>query len=199
MKFGMSTALTALALASGLGLGTTGANAADDPAAFFHGRQLTITLGFGAGGGYANYCRQLVAYWPKHIPGQPTVVCQYMPGGGGVKAANYRYNVAPRDGSMLSLLSAGSATTPVLEPEKVKYDAAKLSWLGGFGDAVARGLRDTDTATPVRTFGLPQRFLEHGERGEVLAEAGLTPQQLARAVTEAVARLTADLVPDRQD
>jgi 1-deoxy-D-xylulose-5-phosphate synthase len=71
--------------------------------------------------------------------------------------------------------------------------------VGGFGDAVARCLRDTDTATPVRTFGLPQRFLEHGERGEVLAEAGLTPQQLARAVTEAVARLTADLVPDHQD
>lgn len=71
--------------------------------------------------------------------------------------------------------------------------------VGGFGDAVARFLRDTDTATPVRIFGLPQRFLEHGERGELLAEAGLTPQQLARAITEAVARLTSDLIPDRQD
>jgi 1-deoxy-D-xylulose-5-phosphate synthase len=70
---------------------------------------------------------------------------------------------------------------------------------GGFGDAVARYLRDADIATPVRTFGLPQRFLEHGERAEVLAEVGLTPQQLARSVTEAVARLTSDLVPDRQD
>jgi len=53
--------------------------------------------------------------------------------------------------------------------------------------------------TPLRVFGLPQRFLEHGERGEVLALAGLTPQQLSRDITEAVARLTADLVPDRQD
>src|SRR6266851_5076267 len=70
---------------------------------------------------------------------------------------------------------------------------------GGFGDAVARYLRDADIATPIRTFGLPQRFLAHGERGEVLAEAGLTSQQLARAVTEAVARLTADLVPDPRD
>ena len=48
--------------------------------------------------------------------------------------------------------------------------------VGGFGDAVARCLRDTGTATPIATFGLPQRFLEHGERGEVLAEAGLTSQ-----------------------
>ncbi len=70
---------------------------------------------------------------------------------------------------------------------------------GGFGDAVARHLRDAGIDTPVRTFGLPQRFLEHGERGEVLAGAGLTPQQLARAITEAVARLTAELVPGQQD
>ena len=71
--------------------------------------------------------------------------------------------------------------------------------VGGFGDAVARSLRDTGTSTPVAIFGLPQRFLEHGERGEVLAEAGLTSQDLARAITEAVARLTEDLVPDPQD
>ncbi len=64
---------------------------------------------------------------------------------------------------------------------------------------MARYLRDADIATPIKTFGLPQRFLAHGERGEVLAAAGLTSQRLARAVTEAVARLTADLVPDPQD
>jgi 1-deoxy-D-xylulose-5-phosphate synthase len=71
--------------------------------------------------------------------------------------------------------------------------------VGGFGDAVARRLRDTGTSTPIAVFGLPQRFLEHGERGEVLAEAGLTSQDLARAITETVARLTGDLVPDPQD
>ncbi|HUJ08090.1 MAG TPA: 1-deoxy-D-xylulose-5-phosphate synthase [Streptosporangiaceae bacterium] len=71
--------------------------------------------------------------------------------------------------------------------------------VGGFGDAVARLLRETGTATPLRTFGLPQRFLSHGERGEVLAGAGLTPQHLAREITGAVAGLTPDLVPDGQD
>ena len=69
---------------------------------------------------------------------------------------------------------------------------------GGFGDAVARHLRDAGIDTPVRTFGLPQEFLPHGERGEVLADAGLTPRQLARAITEAVARITADLVADHE-
>jgi 1-deoxy-D-xylulose-5-phosphate synthase len=61
--------------------------------------------------------------------------------------------------------------------------------VGGFGDAVCRLLRDADVDTPVRTFGLPQQFLEHGDRQAILAEAGLTPQHVARQVTEFVARL----------
>jgi 1-deoxy-D-xylulose-5-phosphate synthase len=59
--------------------------------------------------------------------------------------------------------------------------------VGGFGDAVARLLRDGDVDTPVRTFGLEQRFLEHGERAQVLEAQGLTPQHLARQITEIVA------------
>ena len=64
---------------------------------------------------------------------------------------------------------------------------------GGFGDAVCRLLRDAGVATPARTFGLPQEFLEHGKRDEILADAGLVPQHLARWITEAVARLTPEL------
>jgi len=64
---------------------------------------------------------------------------------------------------------------------------------GGFGDAACRLLRDAGVDTPVRTFGLPQEFLEHGKREEILADAGLVPQHLARQVTEAVARLTPEL------
>jgi 1-deoxy-D-xylulose-5-phosphate synthase len=60
--------------------------------------------------------------------------------------------------------------------------------VGGFGDAVSRFLRDHDIDVPVKAFGLPQDFLSHGTRGEVLEEAGLTAQQLALQITEAVAR-----------
>jgi 1-deoxy-D-xylulose-5-phosphate synthase len=59
--------------------------------------------------------------------------------------------------------------------------------VGGFGDAVGRLLREHDVDVPVKCFGLPQAFLAHGTREEVLAEAGLTPQHVARAITEAVA------------
>jgi 1-deoxy-D-xylulose-5-phosphate synthase len=61
---------------------------------------------------------------------------------------------------------------------------------GGFGDAVARVLRDHDVDVPVKTFGLAQEFLDHGTRDEILETAGLTPQHLARQLTEAVARRT---------
>jgi 1-deoxy-D-xylulose-5-phosphate synthase len=61
---------------------------------------------------------------------------------------------------------------------------------GGFGDAVARLLRDADVDTPVKTYGLDQAFLTHGAREEILETAGLTPQHLARQLTEAVARRT---------
>jgi 1-deoxy-D-xylulose-5-phosphate synthase len=63
--------------------------------------------------------------------------------------------------------------------------------VGGFGDAVSRLLRDHDVDMPVKTFGLPQEFLSHGTREEVLEEVGLTPQHLARQITEAVARRSA--------
>jgi 1-deoxy-D-xylulose-5-phosphate synthase len=66
---------------------------------------------------------------------------------------------------------------------------------GGFGDAVARLLRDRDLDVPVKTFGLEQAFLDHGTRDEILEAAGLTPQHLARQLTEAVARRTPESAP----
>ncbi len=69
---------------------------------------------------------------------------------------------------------------------------------GGFGDAVARLLHDADVGTPVKTYGLPQEFLAHGKREEILDEAGLVPQHLARQITEAVARLTPELAQQTQ-
>ncbi|HEY7015389.1 MAG TPA: 1-deoxy-D-xylulose-5-phosphate synthase [Streptosporangiaceae bacterium] len=68
--------------------------------------------------------------------------------------------------------------------------------VGGFGDALCRLLRDHEVDTPARTFGLPQRFLEQGERGQLLDDFGLAPQHLARAITEAVARRTPELAHD---
>ena len=69
--------------------------------------------------------------------------------------------------------------------------------VGGFGDAVCRLLRDHDVDTPARTFGLPQEFLDHGERSQILEDTGLAPQHLARAITEAVAQRTLDFAHEQ--
>jgi len=90
---------------------------------------------------------------------------------------------------------------PALAPEAAQHGLVVTvednGTVGGFGDAVARLLRDRDVDVPIRTFGLPQSFIAHGERPEILADAGLSPQSLALSITEAVARLDSDLVPDR--
>jgi len=65
---------------------------ADKVADFYKGNTLTVTVGYGPSGGYALYARQLVQYWPKYIPGNPSVIIKFMPGGGGLRAGNYMYN-----------------------------------------------------------------------------------------------------------
>ena len=67
--------------------------------------------------------------------------------------------------------------------------------VGGVGAAVAMTLRDAGVPTPVKVFGLPQQFLAHASRAEVLSEVGLVPQELARQIVEAVAKLDQALEP----
>jgi 1-deoxy-D-xylulose-5-phosphate synthase len=69
---------------------------------------------------------------------------------------------------------------------------------GGFGDAVCRLLREASVSTPVQTYGLPQKFLAHAKRDEILEDTGLVPQHLARRITEAVAQLTPELAQQPQ-
>jgi 1-deoxy-D-xylulose-5-phosphate synthase len=90
------------------------------------------------------------------------------------------------------------AIAPAAERHRLVVTVEDNGTVGGFGDAVARLLRERDVDVRVRTFGLPQSFIAHGERAEILHDAGLDPQKLALSITEAVARLTPDLVPDRQ-
>jgi tripartite-type tricarboxylate transporter receptor subunit TctC len=103
---------------------------ADKVEDFYKGKQLRIVVGYGPGGGYAVYCRQILKYFAAAIPGKPNVVCQFMPGGGGLRAANYMYNAGPRDGSAVMMISDYVGVAQLLRPKKVKYDARKFKWIG---------------------------------------------------------------------
>ncbi len=105
----------------------------------------------------------------------------------GVTVVDPRW-VKPLDGALLDAARQHGLVATVEDNGRV----------GGFGDAVARLLRDNDIDTPVRTFGLPQEFLDHGERNALLEDCGLTSQQVARVITEQVASRTAELAQEQQ-
>ncbi len=103
---------------------------ADAVANFYKGRAVTIVVPSGSGGLNALYARTVGDRMGKHIPGKPTVIYQYMPGGGGLKGTNFCYTVAPKDGSMLCEPLNPLALVQMLRPKGVKYDAAKFNFIG---------------------------------------------------------------------
>ena len=91
---------------------------------FYRGKTVNILVGFTAGGGYDLYARVLGRHLGRHIPGNPQVVVQNMPGAGSLKATQYVYGVAPKDGTTLATVSRGMATDPLLGD--AKFDATKI-------------------------------------------------------------------------
>lgn len=104
--------------------------AADDVAEFYKGKQITYVIQAGAGGYYGLNGRLIANHMGRFIPGNPSFVVQHMPGAGGIKAANYTYNVAPKDGTVMAMLSADLAVVQRMKPSAVKYDAARFNWIG---------------------------------------------------------------------
>jgi tripartite-type tricarboxylate transporter receptor subunit TctC len=117
------------ALASVAGLLLAGSAAADEVADFYKGKTVTINVGYGAGGGYDTTARFWSKHLGKHIPGQPNVIVQNMPGAGSMRAANHLYNAAPKDGSFLAVFSSGAAMEPLYGNKKAKFDTSKFEWI----------------------------------------------------------------------
>jgi tripartite-type tricarboxylate transporter receptor subunit TctC len=95
---------------------------------FYRGKTVTILVGFTTGGGYDLYARLLGRHIGRHIPGNPTIVVQNMPGAGSMKAVQYVYGVAAKDGLTLATVSRGMVTEPLLNG--ANFDPVKLTWLG---------------------------------------------------------------------
>ena len=108
------------------------AASADPVADFYKDKRLTLIAAASAGGGYDAYGRTLGMHLVKHLPGNPTFAVQFMPGAGGLTAANYLYNVAPKDGSVIGLISNAAPVFQVLKGG-VKYDASKFNYIGRAG------------------------------------------------------------------
>jgi tripartite-type tricarboxylate transporter receptor subunit TctC len=119
--------LTAMLLAC---LAVTGAARAEPVEDFYRGRTLNLVVGYSVGGGYDIHGRLLARHLGKHIPGNPGIIVQNMPGGGSLRSANFLYNAAPKDGSTIGIFSRGMAMEPLIGASNTQYDARKFSWLG---------------------------------------------------------------------
>jgi len=97
---------------------------------FYRSRTVTLIVGYSVGGGYDTYARVLARHIGKHIPGNPQVVVQNMPGAGSLRAANFLYNVAPKDGSTFGMFGRGLAMEPLIGASATQFEATKFAWLG---------------------------------------------------------------------
>ncbi|MBT5049522.1 MAG: hypothetical protein HOM58_13565 [Rhodospirillaceae bacterium] len=125
------TLLTAVAGITAMGLSSVSTSvAAQDISDIYKNRTITLLVGYSAGGTYGRTSLLLSEHLGKLIPGKPSIVVQHMPGAGGIKAANYFYNVAPKNGLNLLMPPEMTVVSELLRPNKVKYKTREFTWLG---------------------------------------------------------------------
>src|SRR4029453_6941131 len=103
---------------------------ADSVEDFYKGKTISMIIGDSVGGGYDTYARLLARHIGNHIPGRPTLVPQNMPGAGSVKAANFIYEAAPKDGTAIATFGRTVPVGPLIAPSGATFDGTKLGWLG---------------------------------------------------------------------
>src|SRR5882757_4801649 len=124
-------------------LAVAGGARAQSAVDFYRGRkELTLVTSSSVGGGYDQYSRLVGRYMTKYLPGNPTIIVQNMVGGGGIRTANYIYNVAPRDGSTFSLIDRGMPTAPLMygDKSKAQFEAVNFSWIGSVMSETGMGV-----------------------------------------------------------
>jgi tripartite-type tricarboxylate transporter receptor subunit TctC len=119
-----------LFLAVSLSLAMAGAGAAR-AADFYAGKTINIYIGTGEGAGALSaYPRAIAQVIGKYIPGNPAIVVRYMPGAGGIKAANFIYSIAPQDGTAWGFITRGFVRAPMLGTAQAQFDPTRYQWIG---------------------------------------------------------------------
>jgi tripartite-type tricarboxylate transporter receptor subunit TctC len=133
----MARALVFAALA--IAMAASPAPAQQSVADFYKGKNVALLLGTGPGGSYDLYARIFAEHLSKHIPGNPSIVVEHMPGAGGVTAGNHLFGPGPQDGTKI-LLSHAIIMSEVLDPKAgVRFQSAKFNWIGTY-DAISHTL-----------------------------------------------------------
>lgn len=105
-------------------------------AGYYEGKNITLIVSAGAGGGYGAIAQIVSRHLSRFIDGKPTVVPQYMPKAGGLAAANYLYNVASSNGTVIALLRNATAFGQAMGSPGIRYDVTKMNWIGSTGPLI---------------------------------------------------------------
>jgi len=140
--------------------------------AFFAGKTVRILVGFSAGGGYDVYARELGRYLGRHIPGNPAIAVQNMAGAGSLKAVNYLYNAAPRDGTVLATFARGIVFEPLIgHLDGAQFEAPKFNWIGSPSSEVSLAISWHDSGIDkfedLRTRGMTAATSGPGSDGNI--------------------------------
>jgi len=122
-----SRALASACVLAGLLAATNASAQVED---FYKGKTVNIVVGFTPGGGYDVNARTVARHMGKHIPGNPNVIVQNMPGAGSLQSVRYLDATAPKDGTVITTFNPGLITQSIVEPERVSLDFRKLAWVG---------------------------------------------------------------------
>ncbi len=110
---------------------------AQSVAEFYRGKSITMLIGYTAGGGYDLYARVLSRHMPRHIPGNPQMVPQNMPGAGSLRVAGFLYTAAPKDGTTMGMFGRGIAVEPLIGSGGANFDSRRFTWIGSGSDQVS--------------------------------------------------------------
>jgi tripartite-type tricarboxylate transporter receptor subunit TctC len=138
---------------------------ADPVTEFYKGKTINLIIASGEGGGYDISGRLTAEYLSKYIPGHPTIVARNMPGASGMRAADYMYNVAPQDGTVISIPQPTLLLNKVVDPA-ARYEPQGFTWIGRLG--------------ALQTYGVvwhtaPAQSVEHAKQTELVMAAAQGP------------------------
>jgi len=129
--------------------GGSGTAHAQSVADFYRGNTIRFHLSSDPGGGFDTIARTFARYFTNYIPGRPNIVVVNMPGGGGTLLANWAYNIAPKDGSVIAMPLSTLPMNQVIAPEQIRYDANRFNWIGNLEQAT--GVIFTFHSSPTKT------------------------------------------------
>jgi tripartite-type tricarboxylate transporter receptor subunit TctC len=126
----------AFTLAGHIALTTEAGAQQDAVAAFYRGRTVQAVVGYTPGSTFELYLRIFVPHLQRHVPGNPTIVVQHMPGAGSLKVTAYLATVAPKDGSVIGIINPVTTIEPLIDPE-AKFDPRAFNWLGSLNSEIS--------------------------------------------------------------